>query len=236
MDPSIYFVAFSGGLLTFLNPCNLVNLFTFLSFIGSEGTSSRRGFFLSIVYGLGFSLIYAAIGLAMVFIDGFILKQTWLQVVGGIVIIIIGVLMATGIFRRGGNEPEDDSEIPINEPSEEDYDLESSLPTYTKSFVLGISLSTAGLGCVLPVLASVLTAIASSSDQLGGFLALFLYAFGMILPFIFIGLALGAINEYIILKLVKITAKLQIVFGAILILLGSYLVFNALVILGIISI
>ena len=100
MDPAIYFIAFSGGLLTLLNPCNLVNLFTFLSFISSEGKSVRRGLFLSIVYGLGFSLIYAAIGIAVVFIPGFILKQTWLQVLGGVVIIIIGVLMVTGIFKR----------------------------------------------------------------------------------------------------------------------------------------
>lgn len=196
----------------------------------------KRGFFLSIAFGLGFSLTFSAIGIALIFVPGFILKQVWLQVVGGIIIMFIGVLIAIGVFKKRPKNP-----VNAEEPSKDTQNnnenfatpTEKSLPTYSRSFVLGVSLSTAGISCALPILTAVITAIATSADQIGGFLALFLYSLGMIFPFIFIGLGLGKINEYMVLKLVKITSKLQIIFGIILIILGFYLMYNALVILGI---
>jgi len=236
MDPSIYFIAFSGGLLSFLTPCNLINLLSFISYATAEGKSMKRGFFLSIVFGLGFSLTFSAIGLALIFVPGFILKQVWLQVVGGIIIMVIGVLMAIGVFKKRPKNltnPEESSNDIQDNNENFAAPSENSLPTYSRSFILGVSLSTAGIACALPILIAVITAIATSADQIGGFLALFLYAFGMIIPFVFIGLGLGKINEFLVLKLVKITSKLQIIFGIILIILGFYLMYTALVILGI---
>ena len=235
MEPIIYFIAFSGGLLSFLTPCNLINLLSFISYATTEGTSMKKGFFLSITFGFGFSLTFSAIGVALIFIPGFILKQIWLQIVGGVIIMFIGVLMCAGLFKKRPEAQISLGERPIDSQNKDENFTnipEKTLPTYSKSFVLGVSLSTAGISCALPILTAVITAIATSSDQVGGFFALFLYAFAMIIPFIFIGLGLGKINDYLVLKLVKITSKLQIIFGIVLIILGFFLTYNALVILG----
>ena len=59
MDPVVYLIALVGGLLSPFTPCSLVMIPSFISFVGIESTSMRRGFLLSMVYGLGFALVFA---------------------------------------------------------------------------------------------------------------------------------------------------------------------------------
>lgn len=243
MDISLLGIGFAGGFLSFLTPCSLLGLLSFISHVTAEGYDLKRGFIASLLYGLGYILVFSSIGIGLLFVPGFIIKQVWLRLVGGIVVIVMGFILATDLINRiRKNQGNIDGQATgragraLNDETEE-----ASSPNaksnekigYMRSFIIGISLGTSGIACVLPIFLGVIGIIVSTSDMLGGFFAFSFYALGMVVPIFAIGAMIGKVNEVIIIKLVKITAKIRLLFGILLVIFGFLYIREALLILGV---
>ena len=246
MDASIVGVAFAGGVLSFFTPCSLLGLFSFMSHVTAEGYGSKQGFMASVFYGAGYILTFSLIGIGLLFLPGFIIKQVWLRFFGGLVVCVMGIFMATDLVNRLKNKMGDPAKAVLgkagrSDDGDENADGGKMAPVNTatgsqnalaRSFIIGLSLGTSGIACVLPIFLGVITTILAVSDMLGGFIAFSFYALGMVVPIFIIGAGIGKLNELIIIKLVKLSSKIRMIFGIVLIVLGILYLNEALLILG----
>lgn len=89
---------------------------------------------------------------------------------------------------------------------------------YTGAFTLGFSLGFGAIGCLAPIF---ITIIIIAAPQAGlFFLYLFLYALGIMIPFIIIGTFIGKIEARFLVKLIKISGKLQKIVAIIILYIG----------------
>lgn len=234
----MYLFAIVAGLGSFFNPCSIVMLPTFMAFVGAESKDLKHGFVLSAIYGMGFTLLFAVVGTALLFIPGFLIQQRWIQMVGAVLTIIIGIIVASGILNRSKETPDTGSirrELPQDQESEleENTRDKKKVSIYGTSFTLGLSHGTSGLGCAGPILASVVTAVISSGSMLAGWLSLTLYALGLLIPFLLLGLFIGKLNEFMILKIARFSDKLRIILGIAITGVGIYFLYDSVQQLGI---
>jgi cytochrome c-type biogenesis protein len=235
MDFNNILLALGSGLFSFSMPCNLIALPSFLIYLSMEGVSMKKAFFYVLIYGLGFISVFTMIGIALLFIPGFLITQKYIQIVGGVIIMVIGVVFALGWFTKKIDTPqsssplESDNSLPLVNP-----ELQNKPLSYTRCFALGISLGTSGFSCVLPVFSPILVLIATSGNLSVGVLLLISYCVGILIPYIVLGLFIGKFNEKVLVKLIHIAPILRRVFGIILIVLGFLYIYPTLVILGVI--
>jgi len=92
-------VAFIAGIVSFLSPCVLPIIPGFLAYLSGSSvghTPSRREIFTnSVFFVLGFSVIFAALGVLLnTLLEAFAYDvQTWLSRIGGVVIIFFGLYL-----------------------------------------------------------------------------------------------------------------------------------------------
>lgn len=100
------FTAFLLGLLTALSPCPMATNITAIGFISKGIENRNRVLWCGILYALGRTLAYSALGAVLIYIirigaSTFNLQQSiaqWGEIIIGPVLIIIGVLMILGEF------------------------------------------------------------------------------------------------------------------------------------------
>lgn len=182
-------VAFLAGLASFLSPCVLPLIPTYLAFL--TGTSvadlqthalpgSRRRLFVNAsLFILGFSLLFISFGLTATGIGRLLISyQDLLKKVGGVIIVVFGLHM-TGILRL--NFLEMDKKV-------------NYVPTRTgalPSFLVGMAFSAGWTACIGPILASILLLASQEHSVVLGGLLLATYSLGLGLPFLAVGLSLG---------------------------------------------
>ncbi len=207
-------VAFLAGIVSFLSPCVLPLLPGFLAYLSgtSIGDGKWRTFSHSAVYVLGFSCVFALLGVLLntVLANVSYGVQAWLSRIGGAVIIVFG-LHLTGLIRIPFLMREHSAEV------KESSGAKSSGMAYVTSFLFGASFAVGWSPCVGPVLGSVLTLAASQPGQSFGLLLA--YALGLGLPFLLVGIfsgqALALIKRY-----GRFLEYFNIVVGVLLIALG----------------
>ena len=99
-------VAFLAGILSFLSPCVLPLVPSYLSFVTGmsledlqQGVDRRATLIHSLLFVAGFSMIFITLGASASFLGVFLrYYEVWIARIGGVVIIILG-LHLTGIFR-----------------------------------------------------------------------------------------------------------------------------------------
>ncbi|MEO6392563.1 MAG: cytochrome c biogenesis protein CcdA, partial [Pyrinomonadaceae bacterium] len=96
------FVAFAGGLLSFLSPCVLPLVPGYVSLIsgvsidrlkGEDGSKSAARMAVitnSIAFNVGLSLIFLALGAAAGLVGAAVTNNIWVRIIGGVVIIAFG--------------------------------------------------------------------------------------------------------------------------------------------------
>lgn len=195
-------VAFFGGVISFFAPCVVPLVPAYVGYVIGvssgdlvKGTTHlrRRLVLSSIFYILGFSLVFVALGTAAAGV-GQLLRQYdfWIQRVGGLLIIILGLNFA-GL-------------LPIPALARE---RRISPPAwferlgYLRATGLGIVFATAWTPCVGAILGSILALAAVSGTAIYGAFLLFVYSLGISIPFIIVALTLAqapiyfkAINKY----------------------------------------
>ncbi|MBI1976702.1 MAG: cytochrome c biogenesis protein CcdA [Candidatus Omnitrophica bacterium] len=214
---------FLAGVLTFLSPCVLPLIPSYISYITGAsieelqtGKGVKRATAIhSLLFILGFSVIFVLLGASATLVSGALYQyQDWIKNVGGILIILFG-LHLMGI-------------LPLHLLLKEKRLQWRRKPVgYAGSFLVGAAFSIGWTPCVGPILASVLLYAGSQTTVTQGVLMLAVYSLGMGIPFFFSSLAFNQLLTSLkwLRKYLNILEKLT---GALLVLVGILLLTNSL--------
>jgi cytochrome c-type biogenesis protein len=189
--PSISFLtAFAAGILSFLSPCVLPLVPVYVANIAGASVLTtappdRRYIFLhTFSFVVGFSLVFIALGASLGLV-GAAVPQGVLEKVGGALLITFGIFLIAA------------TKVPwLNFEKRLDF-TRAKGTGYVRSLLIGVIFSLGWIPCVGPILGGILTLAASSQTAWQGVYLLLAYCLGLGLPFIAVGLALGAASRYI---------------------------------------
>lgn len=214
MEISI-FIAFGAGLLSFLSPCVLPLIPSYISLlIGDYAENIKRKNIIipALIFILGFTVIFILLGLSASLIGQFLLKNlNILKKLSGLAVIILG-LHLSGIINFKFLYREKKLDI-------------SSSNKLIRPLILGFALALAWTPCIGPILSSILIYAGTSQTILQGGILLAFYSMGFALPFIVTALFL----EWILPRFKKINPYLpliQKIVGILLIILGILIFTN----------
>lgn len=170
-------VAFLGGLLSFLSPCVLPLVPSYLGFVTGftfdEMAGRRRIAMLhASLFVLGFSLVFLLLGASATAL-GRTLKyyEIWLQRAGGILIIGFG-LYCLGVLRIGFL----DRDARVH--------LDRKPLGYLGSVLVGMAFAAGWTPCIGPILGGILGLAATQESLPRGMTLLGVYSFGLAVPFL----------------------------------------------------
>lgn len=188
MDVSVSFpLAFLAGLVSFLSPCVLPVVPSYLAFVSGltldelrDGTSAeaRRGAVLnSVLFVLGFTAVFMTMGWAATAFGQAVARSLpWLTRVGGLAIVLLGLHLA-GVFRLSALA------------RERRLQLSSRPAGAVGSLLVGVAFGAGWTPCIGPVLASILLYTSLQTTAVEGTLLLVTYAAGLGLPFVLASVA-----------------------------------------------
>jgi cytochrome c-type biogenesis protein len=194
-DAFPYIGALAAGLLSFLSPCVLPLIPSYMSFItgisfeGLAGASDRKRIqFLTIVnsllFVLGFSCVFITLGASSSFVGRLLVGlQDWLRIIGGLLMIFFGLFVA-GFFQ-----------LPFL-VKERGLHLSGKPAGYLGTFVVGMAFAAAWTPCIGPILGTILVYAGTSGSVVYGVKLLALYSLGLAIPFLFASLAFNTFLSY----------------------------------------
>ncbi len=176
-------VAFTAGLLSFLSPCVLPLVPSYVTFITGMGlddvSRARRTALLhATLFVLGFSFIFIALG-AGASAFGQLLREyrVWIARVGGVLMVLMGLWMLD-VLRFGALQQERRvhlSDKPIG---------------YLGTVLVGIAFGAGWTPCLGPTLGAILLLAANETELTKGITLLAFYSAGLAVPFLLSALAL----------------------------------------------
>lgn len=179
------FVAFAAGLLSFLSPCVLPLVPSYIGFLTGMSLpeiADRRRAALShaLLFVLGFSLVFVLLGASATALGRALnYYQLWLQRAGGVLIIGFG-LVCLGVIRTGWLD------------QERRVQVEQKPVGYLGSALVGMAFGAGWTPCIGPVLGAILGLAATSNDVTRGMLLLGAYSAGLAVPFLVAAVALDS--------------------------------------------
>jgi cytochrome c-type biogenesis protein len=182
-------VAFVAGLLSFLSPCVLPLVPSYIGFLTGmslpEMAGRRRVALLhALLFVLGFSLIFMLLGASATALGRALnYYQQWLQRIGGVLIILFG-LVCLGVIRLSV----------LNQ--ERRLQLEHKPVGFLGSAVVGMAFGAGWTPCIGPVLGAILGLAATTQDLSRGLLLLGMYSAGLAVPFLLAAAALEAFLDW----------------------------------------
>jgi len=205
------FVAFIAGIASFLSPCVLPLVPGFIAYLsGTSGKKhgSRFEYFMnSLFYVLGFSVVFALLGVllrtVLLQVSGQVIQ--WLSRIGGIIIIFFALILL-GLIR-----------IPWFERGHTFFRSKRFSATYVTSFLFGAAFAVGWTPCVGALLGSVLALAVTQPGQ--SVVLLLAYSLGMGVPFLIVGLFTAEAVKWI-KKSEQVFKWFNIIVGVLLILLG----------------
>jgi cytochrome c-type biogenesis protein len=209
------FVAFFAGVLSFLSPCVLPLVPSYISFItglslDELGEKRWRAFSHALAFVSGFSVIFLALGASATQLGRFLTyNQVWLERIGGLLIVFFGLYLL-GAIRLGALA------------RERRVHLQDKPVGYLGSFLVGIAFGAGWTPCIGPILGSILmyTGVSSSLGQ--GLLLLFAYSLGLAVPFLIAAVAVEKFIDWFkkFRQYIPLVTKLS---GAVLVFVGVLL-------------
>ena len=218
-------IAASAGLLSFLSPCVLPLVPSYLSFVTGvsledlqQGFDRRRVLLHAGLFVGGFTLIFVLLGASASFVGSYLLYyRDWIARLGGVVIIVLG-LHLTGVFQLA----------PLLR--EKRLHLADKPVGYLGTVGVGLAFGAGWTPCIGPQLGAIMTLAAQES--LGwGMLLLFVYSMGLAVPFMAAAFALERFLAAFA-GFRRFLPTVQRVAGVLLILLGVLLVTGSFVTLA----
>ncbi|EFI70170.1 cytochrome C biogenesis protein CcdA [Lysinibacillus capsici] len=209
-------LVFGAGLLSFLSPCSLPLYPAFLSYITgvslnelkeNKGILSRHAIKNTLLFLLGFSIIFIALGLSTSFIGTFFIQyKDLLRQVGAIIMVFFG-LISVGILKL-------DFLL-----SEKKYQFKNKPSGNIGSIFIGIGFAAGWTPCTGPILAGVMALGLTNPDK--GLLYMLIYVLGFSIPFLMMSLFIGKLRFF-----QKRSHQFMIIGGWIMILMGILLYFD----------
>lgn len=173
-------IAFLAGLLSFLSPCVLPLIPSYLSFItgmslneltGHAERNRRLVILHSTAFIAGFSIVFIALGVSFSALGRLLFDfRDVIQVVGGLLIIVFGLYL-TGILRLSW----------FSRVAQ--LQLATKPAGYLGSTLVGITFAAAWTPCFGPILGSILALAGTTGTMETGVSLLFAYSMGLALPF-----------------------------------------------------
>ncbi len=186
-------ISFVAGILTFLSPCILPLFPSYITYITGRSFEEQKALGVlsnirkvtalhSLFFILGFSIIFMFLGITVAYLGSFFgIKKIWLERIGGILIILLG-LHILGAFKVGF----------LNLEKRLHYDRRRI--TYIGSLLIGMAFAFGWTPCVGPILSSILIYASTLESLPRAIVLLFFYSMGLGLPFFIAALA---INQFL---------------------------------------
>ena len=190
------FAAFSAGLLSFISPCVLPLVPSYLSYITGLSVENlakveERERFKSaimlnaLLFIAGFSTVFIAFGASASLIGQVLYEyQDVIRKVGGILIVIFGLYLL-GILKLNFLMTE-----------RRLMHFESRPVGYVGSFLIGTAFAAGWTPCVGPVLGTILAYASTTESMSGGVILLSAYSFGLGLPFFLTAFGMDTFLSY----------------------------------------
>ena len=213
------FAAFSAGLLSFISPCVLPLVPSYLSYITGLSVENlakveERERFKSaimlnaLLFIAGFSAVFIAFGASASLMGQVLYEyQDVIRKVGGILIIIFGLYLL-GILKLNFLMAE-----------RRLLHFESRPVGYVGSFLIGTAFAAGWTPCVGPVLGTILAYASTTESMSGGVMLLSAYSFGLGLPFFLTAFGMDTFLSYF-KSLRTYLGGVSVVSGVLLILVG----------------
>ncbi len=213
------FAAFSAGLLSFISPCVLPLVPSYLSYITGlsvenlakveERERFKSAILLnSLLFIAGFSTVFIAFGASASLIGQVLYEyQDIIRKIGGILIIIFGLYLL-GILK-----------LNMFMTERRLVHFESRPVGYVGSFLIGTAFAAGWTPCVGPVLGTILAYASTTESMSGGVMLLSAYSFGLGLPFFLTAFGMDTFLSYF-KSLRSYLGGVSFVSGGLLILVG----------------
>ena len=219
-------IAFTAGLLSFLSPCVLPLVPSYLTFVTGmsledlqEGVDRRATFIHSLLFVVGFSTIFVLLGAAASFLGQFFrYYEVWIARIGGVIIILLGLHLA-GVFRL----------TPLLR--ERRVHLADKPVGYLGTLGVGVAFGAGWTPCIGPILGTILTYGFTQDTMWAGVGLLSVYSLGLAVPFLLAALALDQFLQ-VFKRFRRWMPVVEKASGALLVLLGILLVTGQMTVLS----
>jgi cytochrome c-type biogenesis protein len=184
-------IAFSAGLLSFVSPCVLplvpsyITYITGASFKELTDVTTREKLrwatiFHSLLFIMGFSMVFILMGASATYLGQLLVQyQYWIMKAGGVLIILLGIQF-TGIIN-----------IPFLQ-IEKRFEMRKKPLGYAGSFLVGVVFAAGWTPCIGPILSTILIYASTSKSLTTGILLLTYYSIGLGIPFFLSSLAFNS--------------------------------------------
>jgi cytochrome c-type biogenesis protein len=178
-------IAFTAGVFSFLSPCVLPLVPSYLTFVTGmsledlqEGVDRRATFVHSLLFVIGFSSIFILLGASASFLGQFLRHyEVWIARIGGVIIVLLG-LHLSGVLRL----------TPLMR--EKRVHLNDKPAGYLGTLGVGIAFGAGWTPCIGPILGAILTYGMTQDTMWAGVGLLSVYSLGLAVPFLISSLAL----------------------------------------------
>ncbi len=219
---------FSAGLLSFLSPCIVPMVTVYLSLITgmtfeqlaatTDKSGIRRDLLVNtLLFVLGFGVIFTLAGGASGLVGSFFSKPTLLEKIGGIFVILFG-LHLSGLFK-----------IPYLKKLSlaQRLKLERKPVGHAGAFLVGIFFALVCSHCIGPTLYSMLIYAGTTRSSANGMIIMALFSLGLAVPYLVTALAVGPIIDRLdrakrYLWIVSLVSGLLLVGFGVLMLAGQF--------------
>ena len=208
-------LAFLAGLLSFLSPCVLPLIPSYVSFITGlslDELGERRWLAVShaVMFVTGFTIIFVLLGAGATAIGRlFYDNKQWLERFGGALIVVFGLYLL-GAFQW------------VAFARERRVHLQDKPLGYFGSLVVGIAFGAGWTPCIGPILGSILLYANSQASMGQGITLLFAYSLGLAVPFLLAAYAVERFLDWFkkFRRFMPLTLRLS---GAVLVFVGLLL-------------
>ncbi len=170
----LVFVAFAGGVLSFLSPCTLPILPAYFAFAFNSDKKTIAAN--TLAFMLGLATMFSLLGAGASSLGSLLYQRiNLLLLLGGGLVIIFGLMSLLGKGFSGASAAQQTNR--------------STTPG--GSFVFGLTFAVGWSSCVGPILGIMLTLAAATANVVSGMILLFIYAIGLGLPLLIVSAFFG---------------------------------------------
>ena len=218
-------LAFSAGLLSFLSPCVLPLVPSYLTFVTGVGLDDlggarRSALVHALLFVLGFTLIFVALGASATVLGRLLgAYRIWITRLGGALVVLFGLYLLAAV-RVGAFDRERRMHL-ANKPL-----------GYLGTMLVGVAFGAGWTPCLGPILGAILTYTAATADLSRGLPLLLAYSIGLALPFL---LAAVAVVRFLsaVTRMRPYLARVSQVCGVLLIVVGVMMMFDYFTTIGV---
>ncbi|HEY2856668.1 MAG TPA: cytochrome c biogenesis protein CcdA [Gemmatimonadaceae bacterium] len=180
-------IAFTAGLLSFLSPCVLPLIPSYVTFVTGLSLedvqhSRKTALVHALLFVVGFTLIFLALGATATALGRLLLvNRRWISRIGGVLVLLLGLYLLGAFNMRFLAR-------------ERRFHISDKPLGYLGSILVGIAFGAGWSPCIGPILGGILTYTATQTELRRGLVLLGSYSLGLAIPFV---LAAVAVERFI---------------------------------------